>query len=39
MHALDTSEKIIQIDRCDVDEVFVQKTLLSGHNNTECRSS
>ena len=23
MHALDTSEKVIQIDCCDVDEVFV----------------
>ena len=39
MHALDTSKIVIQIDCYDVDEVFVQETLLSDHETTECQSS
>ena len=38
MHALDTSEIVIQTDWCDVYEVFVQANS-SGDVTTECRSS
>ena len=38
MHALDTSEIVIQTDWCDVYEVFVQANS-SGDITTECWSS